>query len=69
MDPDISDAFLDSLLTLLIELEANGKLGLKTDHRYLTIWIAGDDERFTIKASEALNTPNLHQRVLKCLSG
>lgn len=60
----VSDAFLGSLLSLLVDLVRNNQLGQKTNERSLTIWIAGDDLEWIIKASERLNTPELHQRVL-----
>ena len=62
---DIADAYLNSLLALLVDLESAGKLGEKNDERYLTIWLAGDDEEWIFKSSEQLNSSALHQRVLQ----
>lgn len=64
-DWDLVDCYADSILHVLAELDADGELGAKTDERYLTIWIAGSDERCVINASEKLNTPTLHARVLE----
>jgi hypothetical protein len=64
-DGDIGNAFWSGLLELLTELRSSGKLGEKNDEHYLTIWEAGSDEAMLYSASEQLNSPELHQRVLQ----
>ena len=62
---DVRMAFLDSMLSLFVELEAQGHFGEKTDQRFLTMWLAGDDEGEWIgKSSAKLNTATTHQYVL-----
>lgn len=62
---EIRMAYLDSLLSLFVELEAEGKFGSKTDERFLTMWLADDDEgEWIVKSSEKLNTSTTHQQVM-----
>lgn len=62
---EIRMAFLDALLSLFVDLEAQGHFGEKTDKRFLTMWLAGDDEGEWIgKSSEQLNTATTHRHVL-----
>lgn len=65
---DIRCEFLDALLDLLVELDTEKKLGPKTDERYLTMWIAGDDDECLINASKKLNTLKTHKYVQEALS-
>jgi hypothetical protein len=70
VDPscNVRVTFLDMLLDLLVELDAAAKLGSKTDERYLTIWLAGDDEGPVLEASKKLNTKKMHKFAKEALS-
>jgi hypothetical protein len=65
----IREAFLNGILNLLVDLEKAGDFGPRSDDRYLTMWLAGDDERWILKASERLNAPSVHKAVADAFGG
>jgi hypothetical protein len=55
----------DAMLKVFTDLEREGAFGPRSPDRFLTICEVGSDESMIIAASEKLNSPELHSRVLR----
>jgi hypothetical protein len=64
-----ADSVFNTILAVLIELEAEGLFGDKASGRFLTIWDVGNDEEWILKASKKLNANKIHTRARRALLG